>query len=90
VIDGHARADETERRRAAFPSRRLAMPRVVSIDHLVLSVGGIARSKDFYARVLGFLGSKLKYDHADMFGWSNRKILFWIAQEKKRQRRRAP
>ena len=56
------------------------MPRVVGIDHLVLSVGNFARSKDFYGKVLGFLGFKLKYDYADMAGWSNGKTLLWINQ----------
>ena len=56
------------------------MPRVVGIDHLVLSIGNFARSKKFYGRVLGFLGFKLKHDYADMAGWSNGKTLFWIAQ----------
>ena len=55
------------------------MPRVVGIDHLVLSVGEFPRSKDFYHKVLGFLGFKRKYDDADMAGWSNGKTLFWIA-----------
>ncbi len=55
------------------------MPRVVGIDHLVLSVGDFARSKDFYTKLLDFLGFKLKYDYADMAGWSNGKTLFWIA-----------
>src|SRR5216117_3949511 len=55
------------------------MPRVVGIDHLVLSVGDFARSKDFYAKLLGFLGFKLKHEYADMAGWSNGKTLFWIA-----------
>ena len=55
------------------------MPRVVGIDHLVLSVGDFARSKTFYDKVLGFLGFKLKYDYADMAGWSNGRTLFWIA-----------
>jgi catechol 2,3-dioxygenase-like lactoylglutathione lyase family enzyme len=55
------------------------MPRVVGIDHLVLSVGDFARSKDFYDKLLGFLGFKREYDHADMTGWSNGKTLFWIA-----------
>jgi len=49
------------------------MPRVVGIDHLVLSVGDFARSKDFYAKLLGFLGFKLKHEYADMAGWSNGK-----------------
>jgi catechol 2,3-dioxygenase-like lactoylglutathione lyase family enzyme len=52
---------------------------VVGIDHLVLSVGNFARSKEFYGKLLRFLGFKLKYDYADMAGWSNGKTLFWIA-----------
>lgn len=55
------------------------MPRVVGIDHLVLSVGDFARSKEFYKKLLGFLGFKLKHEYDDMAGWSNRKTLFWIA-----------
>jgi catechol 2,3-dioxygenase-like lactoylglutathione lyase family enzyme len=55
------------------------MPRVVGIDHLVLSVGDFAVSKEFYRKLLGFLGFKLKYEYADMAGWSNGKTLFWIA-----------
>jgi catechol 2,3-dioxygenase-like lactoylglutathione lyase family enzyme len=64
------------------------MPRVVGIDHLVLSVGDLARSKDFYGKVLGFLGFKLKYDYADMAGFSNRKTLFWVAQADAQGRKR--
>ena len=56
------------------------MPRVVGIDHLVLSVSDLARSKDYYARVLGFLGFRLKHDGGGFAGWSNGKTLFWIAQ----------
>jgi catechol 2,3-dioxygenase-like lactoylglutathione lyase family enzyme len=55
------------------------MVSVVGIDHLVLSVGNFARSKDFYRKLLGFLGFRLKYEYADMAGWSNGKTLFWIA-----------
>jgi len=55
------------------------MPRVVGIDHLVLSVGDFARSKEFYNKVLGFLGFKLKHDSGGFAGWSNGKTLFWIA-----------
>jgi len=68
------------------------MPRVAGIDHLVLSVGDFARSKDFYAEVLGFLGFKLKYDMGGFAGWSNGKTLFWIAaadaQGRKRKHRK--
>jgi catechol 2,3-dioxygenase-like lactoylglutathione lyase family enzyme len=55
------------------------MVRVTGIDHLVLSVGDFERSKEFYKKLLGFLGFKLKYEYSDMAGWSNRKTLFWIA-----------
>jgi catechol 2,3-dioxygenase-like lactoylglutathione lyase family enzyme len=58
----------------------LDMPRVVGIDHLVLSVGDLARSKAYYRKVLGFLGFRLKHDLSDFAGWSNGKTLFWIAQ----------
>src|SRR3954453_9074163 len=63
------------------------MPRVVGIDHLVLSVGDFARSKDFYAKLLGFLGFKLKHEYPDMAGWSNGKTLFWIATADAKGRR---
>ena len=56
------------------------MPRVVGIDHLVLSVGDFDRSKEFYRKVLGFLGFKLKHDGGGFSGWSNGKTLLWIAQ----------
>jgi catechol 2,3-dioxygenase-like lactoylglutathione lyase family enzyme len=58
----------------------LVMPRVVGIDHLVLSVGDFDLSKAFYDKLLGFLGFRLKYDYADMAGWSNGKTLFWIGE----------
>ena len=56
------------------------MPRVVGIDHLVLSVGDFKRSKAFYGNQMGFLGFKLKHSYPDMAGWSNGKTLFWIAE----------
>ena len=64
------------------------MPRVVGIDHLVLSVGDLARSRDFYAKVLGFLDFKLTYDGGGFVGWSNGKTLFWIAEADAQGRKR--
>ncbi len=64
------------------------MPRVVGIDHLVLSVGDFARSKTFYKKLLAFLGFKLKHEYADMAGWSNGKTLFWIAAADAQGRKR--
>jgi catechol 2,3-dioxygenase-like lactoylglutathione lyase family enzyme len=76
---------------AATPRRQPSetfMPRVVGVDHLVLSVGDLARSKAFYDKVLGFLGFKLKYQYAEMAGWSNGKTLFWIAAADAQGRKR--
>ena len=64
------------------------MPRVVGIDHLVLSVSDLGRSKRFYDKVLGFLGFKRKYDYPGMAGWSNGKTLFWIAAAGPKGRKR--
>jgi len=67
------------------------MPRVIGIDHLVLTVGDFARSKSFYGKLLGFLGFKLKHRYSDMAGWSNGRTLFWVAaadEEGKRHRYR--
>src|SRR6266404_6352069 len=50
--------------RNGMTPRKRTMPRVVGIDHLVLSVGDFARSKEFYRKLLGFLGFKLKHDYA--------------------------
>ena len=55
------------------------MPKIVGIDHLVLSVGDFALSKAFYDKLLTFLGFRLKHEYGDMAGWSNGKTLFWIA-----------
>ena len=93
--DGRAGCGIIERADRANPQRNApafaaltAMPRVVGIDHLVLSVGDLARSRDFYAKVLGFLGFKLKHDGGGFAGWSNGKTLFWIAQADAQGRKR--
>jgi catechol 2,3-dioxygenase-like lactoylglutathione lyase family enzyme len=56
------------------------MPRVVGVDHLALSVGDFARSKEFYDRLLKFLGFKVLDEYPDMMGWTNGKTRLWIAQ----------
>jgi catechol 2,3-dioxygenase-like lactoylglutathione lyase family enzyme len=56
------------------------MARVVGIDHLVIRVADYARSRDFYDKLLGFLGFKRKYEFGDTAGWSNGKTLFWIGE----------
>jgi catechol 2,3-dioxygenase-like lactoylglutathione lyase family enzyme len=74
-------------KRWGLTGREGFMASVVGIDHLVLSVGDFARSKEFYGKLLRFLGFKLKYDYADMAGWSNGKTLFWIAAAEGRKRK---
>jgi catechol 2,3-dioxygenase-like lactoylglutathione lyase family enzyme len=54
--------------------------RVVGIDHLVIRVGDYRRSRDFYDKVLAFLGFKRKYEFDKAAGWSNGKTLFWIGE----------
>ena len=56
------------------------MPRVKGIDHLVIRVSDPGRSKDFYGKVLCFLGFELKYEYGDQCGWSNGRTLFWIGE----------
>jgi len=54
--------------------------RVVGIDHLVLSVSDFDRSRDFYRKVLGFLGFDLRYDYSEAAGFHNGKTRLWIMQ----------
>jgi len=54
------------------------MPRVVGIDHLVLRVSDLKRSRAFYDYVLGFLGFELLDEYEDMVGWTNGKTRLWI------------
>jgi catechol 2,3-dioxygenase-like lactoylglutathione lyase family enzyme len=54
--------------------------RVLGIDHLVLSVSDFDRSRDFYRKVLGFLGFDLRYDYSEAAGFHNGKTRLWIMQ----------
>lgn len=60
--------------------------RVVGIDHLVLSVSDFARSREFYRKVLGFLGFDLRYDYSEAAGFHNGKTRLWIMQADERGR----
>ncbi|HET6307113.1 MAG TPA: VOC family protein [Rhodopila sp.] len=56
------------------------MARVTGIDHLSLRVSDHARSKEFYGRLLTFLGFKIEAEYPDATGWTNGHTLFWIGQ----------
>ena len=54
--------------------------RVVQIDHLVLTVGDYSKSREFYGKVLGFLGFKVLDEFSTMMGWTNGKTRLWISE----------
>jgi catechol 2,3-dioxygenase-like lactoylglutathione lyase family enzyme len=54
------------------------MPRVLGVDHIVIRVSDLKKSKAFYAKLFGFLGFKPMEHYADAAGWSNGKTRFWI------------
>lgn len=56
------------------------MPRVTGIDHLVLRVSDLKKSRAFYDYVLKFLGFKLLDEYEDAVGWTNGKTRLWIGQ----------
>ncbi len=56
------------------------MARVVGIDHLSIRVSDYQASKEFYGRLLGFLGFKIEAEYPETTGWTNGHTLFWIAQ----------
>lgn len=49
------------------------MPKVVAIDHLALSVRDYKKSKEFYGKLLTFMGFKIFMRGKDYIGWSNKK-----------------
>jgi catechol 2,3-dioxygenase-like lactoylglutathione lyase family enzyme len=53
--------------------------RVVQIDHLVLTVSDFTKSREFYGKVLGFLGFKVLDEFPTMMGWTNGKTRLWIS-----------
>jgi catechol 2,3-dioxygenase-like lactoylglutathione lyase family enzyme len=63
------------------------MPRVVGIDHLAIRVSDFARSKEFYDRLLGYLGFALEWEFDHVSGWNNGETMFWIAEADARGKR---
>ena len=68
------------------------MVQVIGIDHLVLRVGDLQRSKRFYDSLLGFMGFELEWEFDSIAGWNNGETMFWIgeadAEGKRRPHRR--
>lgn len=64
------------------------MVRVVGIDHIVIRVSNLERSKAFYGRLFPFLGFRVLDEYADAIGWTNGKTRFWIGQADAKGRRR--
>jgi len=49
------------------------MPNVLAIDHLALSVTNYKKSKEFYGKLLGFMGFKVFMRGKNYIGWSNKR-----------------
>ena len=68
------------------------MVHVIGIDHLVIRVGDLERSKRFYDSFLGFMGFELEWEFDSIVGWNNGVTMFWIgeadAEGKRRPHRR--
>lgn len=67
------------------------MAKVIGVDHLAISVSDFKKSKEFYGRLLGFLGFKVLDEYSDSKGWTNGITRLWISkadtQGKKRRYR---
>jgi len=61
--------------------------RIQSVDHLVLAVSNLGRSKRFYSALFKFLGMKVMDEYDDAIGWKNGRSRFWIFQADGRGRR---
>jgi len=64
------------------------MARVVGIDHLSIRVSNYETSKEFYSRLLAFLGFKIEAEYPGTMGWTNGHTLFWIGQADEQARKR--
>lgn len=56
------------------------MSRVQAVDHLVISVSDIARSKHFYRELFAFLGFEVMDEMDNAMGWRHASGRFWIYQ----------
>jgi catechol 2,3-dioxygenase-like lactoylglutathione lyase family enzyme len=56
------------------------MAQVLGVDHLVITVSDYKTSKDFYGRLLKFLGFKVLEEYDDSIGWTNGITRLWISK----------
>ena len=56
------------------------MVRVLGIDHLAIRVSNLKRSKEFYDRLLGFMGFELEWEFGQTIGWDNGRTMYWITE----------
>lgn len=56
------------------------MAKVVGVDHLTITVSNFKKSKDFYGRLLKFLGFKILDEYEDSIGWTNGITRLWIVK----------
>lgn len=56
------------------------MPKVVGIDHLSITVSHYKKSREFYEKLLKFLGFKVLEEYEDAIGWTNGMTRLWINQ----------
>jgi len=56
------------------------VPDIIGIEHIVLHVGDLDRSKPFYDTLLGFLGFKLEWEFDRIAGWNNGDTMVWIRE----------
>jgi catechol 2,3-dioxygenase-like lactoylglutathione lyase family enzyme len=56
------------------------MPKIIGIEHIVLHVGDLEKSRRFYQAVLGFLDFKLEWEFDRVLGWDNGETMVWIRE----------
>ena len=64
-----------------------ARSHIRNVDHLVVAVSNLERSKRFYSALFRFLGMKMMDEYDDAIGWKNGGSRFWIFQADARGRR---
>ncbi len=64
------------------------MPKIIGIEHIVLHVGDLKRSKKFYNTLLGYLGFEHEWEFDKVVGWNNGDTMVWIRETDARGKKR--